>query len=143
MNPNLEEVYIFQLEKTLRAIKHYKKQVMKGTGLTITSDQWVLVKRISEVPGVNQKELATSTFKDPASVKRTLDLLEKMELVERTVLSSDRREHSLHLTPNGQDLVHKMLPIAIDVRAKGTKGISQEEMDMLTTTLQKIQQNLS
>jgi len=141
MNPNLNEVYIFQLEKTLRAIKLYKKQVMKGTGLDITSDQWVLIKRISEVPGINQKDLASSTFKDPASVKRTLDLLEKMGFVERSVVDSDRREHALHLTGEGDSLVHRMLPIAIDIRAKGVRGVSQEEMDQLSTILQKIQKN--
>ena len=141
MGANLDEEYIIQLEKTLRAIKGYKKERMKSAGLNITSDQWALIKRISEVPGINQKDLANSTFKDPASVKRTLDILETEGYVERSIVQSDRREHSLRLTETGTGLIHKTLPITIDLRAKGVKGISQEEMNSFTHTLLKLQSN--
>ncbi|MCG8576933.1 MAG: MarR family transcriptional regulator [Flavobacteriales bacterium] len=141
MNPKLDDVYIFQLERTIRAIKRYKKVKMKDTGLDVTSDQWVLIKRISEVPGINQKALAEASFKDPASVTRILDLLEKKGLIERHAVENNRREYSLHLTTEGENLVHKMLPIAIDIRAQGVKGIAQEDMDKLKEILQKIHNN--
>ena len=136
-----DEAYVIQLEQALRAIKLYKKSKMKESGMQITSDQLLLIQGISLAPGINQKDLAEATFKDPASVKRSLDILLDKGYVERELVINNRREHSLQLTETGSEIIHKMLPIAIDLRAKGVKGISGEEMDVLTTVLKKLQDN--
>ena len=136
-----DEAYVIQLEQALRAIKLYKKSKMKESGMQITSDQLLLTQGISLAPGINQKDLAEATFKDPASVKRSLDILLDKGYVERELVINNRREHSLQLTETGSEIIHKMLPIAIDLRAKGVKGISGEEMDVLTTVLKKLQDN--
>ncbi|MBN4072428.1 hypothetical protein JYT74_00170 [Crocinitomix catalasitica] len=140
---NSKKEYIVQLEKTLQAIKRYKKKKLKASGLGITADQWELVKQIDLDPGISQKSLAEATLKDPASVKRSLDLLQNRAIIERRLVATDLRERALHLTESGEDLIHRMLPIAIDIRAKGVSGITQNEMEELSAILRKVHQNFN
>ncbi|MEL6658379.1 MAG: MarR family transcriptional regulator, partial [Bacteroidota bacterium] len=68
----LEDVYVYLLERTIREIKRDFNRRLKAAypGLIITSDQWVILKRISELEALNQREVAAVTGKDPASITR-------------------------------------------------------------------------
>lgn len=142
INKSLDDIYIFWLERVTKAFKKNKVQFFKEAGVDLTSDQWVLLKRCHEMPGNTQKDLADSTFKDPASVTRTLDILVKKELLERRQ-GQDRRNFEIWLTPSGNQLVEKMLPLAVEKRHEGLKGISTSEAEQLVKTLEKIWHNLS
>jgi DNA-binding MarR family transcriptional regulator len=101
----------------------------------------VVLKRIGEHEGVNQREVAKGTYKDPASVTRILDILEKQNLIERKAVPGDRRTHALHLTADGEKMIAKITPIAKKIRAKGLTGISTEEHEQFRKTLDKIFDN--
>ena len=137
----IEEVYFFWLDKTMKAWKKASNQLFKDLGLKITSDQWIILKRLSERPGLTQRELAHSISKDPASVTRILDLLEKEQLVARAV--ADRRSFTIHLTSSGELLVKKILPEAVRYRKKGIEGVTEEEMKVFRKVLDKIRENFS
>ena len=77
---NLSNVYLFHLDKAAKQFKKLKNEIFKQRGIEITSDQWVLIKNINEAEGINQRELAKRTFKEPASVTRILDILEKFNV---------------------------------------------------------------
>jgi len=138
---SLDEVYIFWLERVMKAMKRHKAQFFKNMDLDLTSDQWVLLKRCHEVQGITQKDLAESTYKDPASITRTLDLLVKKDLVERRQ-GNDRRNFEVWLTPIGDAMVQKILPHAAATRLVGLKGISAAENKAFIQTLEKIWKNL-
>jgi DNA-binding MarR family transcriptional regulator len=140
---SLDDVFIFLIERTQIQMKRYANQALRDIGIEITPEQWAILKRISERAGVNQRELADLTFKDPASVTRTLDLLEKKGLVKRTDPENDRRAYHLYLTDAGTALVEKILPVAHSVRAKGMAGITETEFEQLKNVLNKIYQNYS
>ncbi len=137
----LEEVFIYLIERTERQIKRFANAALKAEDIEISPEQWALLKRISEREVINQRELAELTFKDPASVTRTLDLLEKLGLVRRENMEGDRRAYNLYLTDAGQDLVNRITPIAMTVRAQGLKNISPEELEQFKKTLHKIYEN--
>ncbi len=137
----LEEVFIYLIERTERQIKRFANAALKAEDIEISPEQWALLKRISEREVINQRELAELTFKDPASVTRTLDLLEKLGLVRRENMEGDRRAYNLYLTSQGQDLVNRITPIAITVRAQGLKNISPTELEQFKKTLHKIYEN--
>jgi DNA-binding MarR family transcriptional regulator len=101
----------------------------------------VVLKRIGEHEGLNQREVAKRTYKDPASVARILDILEKQNLIERKAVAGDRRTHALHLTADGEKMIAKITPIAKKIRAKGLTNISAEEHDQFRKTLDKIFDN--
>ena len=141
IDQKLEDVYFFWIDRTVKAYRGYSQQELNKLGVKITSDQWVVLKRISEEEGINQKEVANSTFKDPASITRIIDGLEKKGWVERKTGNTDRRSFELFLTKEGKKLVKKVLPLAVDMRAQGLKGITQNELQALKVILNKITKN--
>ncbi|KAA3640199.1 MAG: MarR family transcriptional regulator [Bacteroidetes bacterium] len=141
MNKPLEEVYIYLIERTARRFKKTSQMVFKEHGIDLTGDQWVVLKRISERPGINQKEIADTTYKDPASVTRILDLMEKKQLVVRQPIPGNRRAYGLELTKAGADLVNKILPLAVDLRAQGIDGISEQDFETFKKVLNTIYKN--
>ena len=139
----LEEVYFFLLERTVRQFRKFKKAKLSAQGIDISGEQWVVIKRVSEQEGINQKEIANLTYKDPASVTRIIDLLQKKGWIERRAISGDRRAYGLHLTKSGQLLVKKMTPIAQNLREEGLKGVPKKDLEILKKTLNKIYENMS
>ena len=141
-NLKLDEVYFFLLERTVRQFRKFSKEKLGERGFEISSEQWVILKRVSEQEGINQKEIANMTYKDPASVTRMVDLMAKKGWIERQSIEGDRRAYGLHLTKGGKDFVKKMIPAAQDLRAMGLSGISQKELENLKKTLNKIYENM-
>ncbi len=137
----IQEVYFFWMDRTMKAWKKASNQLFKDLGVNITSDQWIILKKLSEESGVTQRELAHSISKDPASVTRILDLLEKENLIVR--IKADRRSFTIDLTKNGMDLVKRVLPEAVKYREKGTEGISENEMEVFRKVLERIRINFS
>lgn len=139
----LEEVYFYLLERTVRQFRKYSQAMFAENNIPLTGDQWVVLKRISEEEGINQREIADSTYKDPASVTRILDLLETRELVRRESVENDRRTYALFVTPQGKALVEKVTPIAIEARQKGLEGLNSKDYAHLKRILNKIYENFS
>ncbi len=137
----LEDVFIYLIERTERQMKRYANAALKQGGIEISSEQWVILKRISEREVINQRELAELTFKDPASVTRSLDILEKGGLLRREDMENDRRAYKLMLTPEGEALVRKITPIAKAIRKQGLKDIPEDELAQFKATLNKIYEN--
>ena len=141
IDKKLEDVVYYLIDRAMREAHQYTKQVLKEQKFGVTKDQWILIKRISEEEGISQIDLATSTFKEPAAVTRMIDLLEKKNLVERRADFADRRAYKIHLTQEGVTLVRRMTPHIQAIRHKGLAGLSEEEIDRLKRTMEKIYQN--
>lgn len=137
----LNDVYLFHLEKAHKQFRKYKNKVFKEKGINLTSDQWVILKTIHDEEGCSQIELAKLTFKEPASITRTLDLLEEKGWVNRKAVNDDRRTFELVPTKKGKQLVAKLTPIALDIRAKGLKGFTKNEKEQLNGLLIKLFDN--
>ncbi|MDW3646952.1 MAG: MarR family transcriptional regulator [Bacteroidia bacterium] len=140
---NLDDVYLFHLEKAYKLFKKYKKNFFKDEGVDLTSDQWIVLKRISDEEGISQKEIADKSFKEPASVTRILDILQGKGLIYRKEAKEDRRAYGLFLTDEGLTLVKKLIPKAKKARAFGVQGLSEEEVLNLNKYLKKICENFA
>ena len=126
----LQNVFFFLIERMMKSVKEYTLAQFREHQFPVTKDQWVILKRISEIDGSTQKEIAESTFKDPAALTRILDLLEKKGLVRRHNSELDRRTFSISMTVEGRRLVNKMIPVVQEIRAKALKSVSQKELDL-------------
>ncbi len=111
-------------------------------GFDITSEQWVMLNRLYQKEGYNQKELATESFKEQAAITRTLDLLEKKALIERKKSPSDRREYLIFVTTKGKTLLEDSIPNAIMYRNMLNSILSEEETDELKALLRKLCEGL-
>lgn len=141
-NIALDEVYFFWLDRANKAYKQYAHKLFQEIGVNITDDQWIVIKRIDEQPGINQKTLSKDLYKDPASITRILDNLVKKDLVIRE-MGNDRRTFNLTLTKSGKAVVKKVLPVAIKGRAKGLEGLSKNDTAKLIEMLKTISTNFS
>jgi len=138
----LEEVYFFLLERTVRQFRKFSQRELSKREIDISGEQWVVLKRANEHPGVTQKEIAESTYKDPASVTRMIDLLEKRNFVVRKSSDGDRRSYGIHLTKEGKEFVQRVLPLAEEMRSFGLKNVSENDKKVFLEVLNKIYENL-
>jgi len=138
----LENVFFYHVERMMRKVKTYTLDEFKANQFPVTKDQWVILKRISEINGSTQKEIANSTFKDPAALTRILDLLEKKGLINRQSSSEDRRVFEIHLTVEGNRLVNRMIPVVQEIRSKALAGLGDEEKALVQNVMNKICFNL-
>lgn len=139
----IEEVILFQIDQTTKKAKMYSQREFDRLGLDITVEQWILLKIIEESNGMSQREIAEKSLRDPASITRTLDLLEKKGFVARQPIEGNRRQYRIILTGNGQKFVEKHMPLVSDHRSKSIEGLTQNELRVLKKALSKIQDNMS
>ena len=66
---------------------------------------------IAGTPGLKQSEIAEMLGIKRANFVALMDSLEKRGLAERRKAATDRRSHSLHLTPEGTKFVRRMTAI--------------------------------
>lgn len=139
---DLRKVFLFKLETAAKQFRKYKNKIFKQEGIDITSDQWILLKNISEAEGISQIALAERCHKEAASVTRTLDILERKQWVERATNSESRRVYNLHTTEDGKELIEKILPIALRIRTQASLNMTEQEVETLNQLLDQIVENL-
>jgi len=139
----LDEVVLFQLEKTNKQAKLYSQREFDRQGLGITVEQWVLLKIIQEHNSLSQQELAQLALRDPASITRTLDLLVKRQLVQRLPDSQDRRQFQIVLTRSGLAFVEEHMAMVESHRRQSIAGLTKAEVQRFLEVLKRIQQNMA
>ena len=142
MDPKLENVIFVQAEKMIRQTRENTKKVFAEHGYDVTVDQWLILKKIEEQNGCSQILLAETTFKDPASIKRILDILQEKGLVDRRIKEENKKEHRVSLTKKGDGLVSRMIPVVHELRKMATEGFTEGERYALLHLLKKMNKNL-
>jgi DNA-binding MarR family transcriptional regulator len=141
-NVNIESVILFQIEKASKTAKQYSQREFDRLELGITVDQWVLLKIIEEAGTLSQKELAEKSMRDPASITRTLDILNKKGLVSRESIPDNRRQYKVLLTQAGSYFVKNNMELITKHRKQSINGFKKEELENLRNYLIRIQENL-
>lgn len=142
-NPADERAYFFKIDTTIKKIRNSLQRKLDEAGLDLTVDQWVLIDHVQRNPGISQTQLAEMTVKDTPTVTRMLDLLIKKQLAERRSDPTDRRKFSIHLTPAGESVFQRALPIVVDVRRRGWGEMSDADYETFTRILDSIHRNIS
>ncbi len=92
--------------------------------------------------GQRQQDLAISTIKDKGTVARALKQLETAGMIQRTVDSGDRRQKRIHLTDKGHCMWAYVRVQARHTMDCAQRDISTEDLDVCTSVLHQIYQNL-
>lgn len=138
----IEEVVLFQIDWTSKVSKQYSQRDFDRLNLGITVEQWILLKIVHESDSISQKELADRSLRDPASITRTLDILEKKELIIRLPVPENRRQYNIALTKRGLKFIEKNMSMINSHRKRSLKGISATDQKKLVALLKKIRQNM-
>lgn len=88
--------------------------------------------------GISQRTLATRLRAAPSRVVALIDSLEAKGLVVRRRSRSDRRNHELHLTETGQDMLGRLRAVAEAHEAEIVRPLTAAERDRLATLLDKL-----
>lgn len=108
----------------------------------LTLEQWVVLSTLSEQEQINQKTLSLKSGKDPTSLLRILDILEKKDMIERRQFQGDRRASSLFITEKGRKLKEEVAPYIEDRFKDITAGVPENEIEIYAQVLEKISYNL-
>lgn len=126
----------FQLRKEL-------EQAFAAEGQKVTGEEWALLLILNRHDSLTPRDLSELTLRDPTTVSRLIDRLERKGLVERMRQRKDRRIVDVAITAAGRDQFADLAAIAKGVIAMSMKGVSAEDATLVIHILKKMSENLS
>ena len=130
----------FLLADTARLLRTYTDQRARSFGSTRA--QWSVLYRLQRRQGMAQGELAALLDVQPITLARLVDRLCEDGLVERRPDDKDRRMKRLFLTAKGEATLESLDPVAAELLAAATQGLSPEAVAALAAHLIHIKGNL-
>lgn len=109
---------------------------------SITTEQWSVLRTLSESDDISQKELSERADKDQATLTKILDLLEKNEFIERMQNPSDRRSFLIKITNKGTELVKDVAPYLEEVFLKITNKIDADKLAIYKEVSLSLEKNI-
>ena len=108
----------------------------------ITLEQWTILAKLQGQQAVNQKQLSVLVDKDPTTLVRILDILERKQLVRRRVSKEDRRAFLILITDKGKVLKKLITPVIEAAFLRILDDISTEKLQIFHEVLSKMNQNI-
>jgi len=118
------------------------EQRAAAVGLGLTQPQSKTLLYLAGREGVSQAQLANLTNLEPMTLMRTLDYLERRELLERRNHPTDRRTYRLYLKPKGAALVDDIWHLIDSIRREIFAGIPKKHVDLMIELLEKTHNNI-
>ena len=104
----------------------------------LTPPQFATLVKIRDFGTVSQNRLGRSVAMDPATSQGVTQRLLAKELIERRDDPGDRRRALLSLTPDGEAIVERLVPLGKQVTAETLDPLSPEEQKQFLALLAKI-----
>jgi DNA-binding MarR family transcriptional regulator len=114
---------------------------LKQFGLTL--NDWRVCAALRNNPHQRLMDLAQNTSVDASTLSRVVDGLLQRGLLVRERSSEDARAVALRLTPDGVDLLEKVIPLAQLYERVALAGIDAEQADLLRDMLRRIYDNMA
>jgi DNA-binding MarR family transcriptional regulator len=114
----------------------------------MTSAQWHLLstlarcQKLNQAPP-NQASLADLLEIEPITLSRQIDRLTAAGMIERMPHPTDRRAHLLRLTEKAWPMVAEFKEVATEVLRTAMVGVSQDEIEAMIVSLERIHGNLT
>ncbi|CAK2752895.1 MarR family transcriptional regulator, transcriptional regulator for hemolysin [Vibrio crassostreae] len=109
---------------------------LKKHGLSIAL--WPTLMCLWEEEGVTQRDIAAKSKVENSTTTRTLDKLEKLELVERRVDPHSRRSFRIYLTEKGKALEEVLIPIPVKLNEELMAALDTKEQQQMISLLKKM-----
>ena len=132
----------FIIGSTRRVILKELNAAFIEHNIPLTIEQYIFLHTLKRQDGeVTQQDMANLTCKDKSTVLRTIDILEKMGLVQRLGDTEDRRKKILKITAKCKKTFDEILDIENSTMKKLTTGICQEDYEAMVRVMNRIQEN--
>jgi len=130
------------LGKTMKVIDYFIMDRFSEKGIALTKVQWLLLKRLQEMNGESQHNLAFLTNRDKASLTRLLTTMENKNLVARIPSNDDHRINHIYITSYGEKVLKMTTPVLEGMIEEMQTGISNQERAMVIEVLKKLINNI-
>jgi DNA-binding MarR family transcriptional regulator len=127
----------------LRGLKDLNEHVLHRAGSPCEISGAAVLVRLDLMGPVRLTDLAHALSLDPSSVSRQVSALERNGWVGREDDPDDRRAQRLQLTPEGQDLVHRLRAERAAVLAQLTPDWSEADLAELTSLLARLNHDIA
>ena len=99
---NIAVDFLIETDQLHKWIKQLINEELNKVGLKLTNDQWLVLLFLNEKDPQAQVTIANQLKKDPASMTRIIDIIEKKGWVHRIKVEGDRRKFAIQLSVEGR-----------------------------------------
>ncbi|WP_072526117.1 MarR family winged helix-turn-helix transcriptional regulator [Clostridium sp. Marseille-P3244] len=135
-----------QLREILLRIELIKRRKVQAfllsIGLTPGQGQARILAFLSSNSPVTQRELADACMLDVTTMSRTLDKMEKQEVIRRTRDSKSRRSYQISLTRKGEEKAAQVNRAFSRLEEILKRNLDGQEVSTLQSLLGKVEKNL-
>lgn len=124
-----------------KKFKSFMKNALKSRRLTVA--EALVLLSLYEVDGKTQDGLLDSIYYDKSVMARTMQSLEKRDLISRVENPSDKRSWLFYLTDEGRSMKPDIVKALRDWCDLVFDGIDDEETAGLLATMEKMQMNIN
>jgi DNA-binding MarR family transcriptional regulator len=118
---------------------HAAKQFAERlSALKLTPPHAGILRRLSNAPGLSQRELATQLGMHASRLVAIVDEMESLGFVVREGNTEDRRSYSLQITPKGRETLAAISKISMQHNRAMCAALSEGEREVLAGLLQRI-----
>ncbi|WP_395677956.1 MarR family winged helix-turn-helix transcriptional regulator [Inquilinus sp.] len=104
----------------------------------LTATQWAVLAKLVERGPCSQNRLGRRTAMDAATIKGVVDRLGKRGLIDTRPDPEDGRRLEVALSPAGQALAERILPLAHRITAETLAPLTEAEQATLVELLRKL-----
>jgi len=122
-------------------VARFSEDALAGTRLSITT--WRVLAALSNNGRLRQIDIAELTSIEVSTMSRLITRLVHMGLVSRTRSAMSNREVVVELTPKATALVAQLIPIAEQLQATATQGLSKQDLIAVRRALRRMHENLT
>ena len=127
-----------QIGYILRRVTQRHLSIFAAAIPEVTTTQFAVLARLSEIGPVSQNHLGRATAMDAATIKGVVDRLAKLDLVTTTADPADRRRLTVSLTDAGTRLFTSRIATALAVSSNTVAPLTADEAETLLHLLLKI-----
>ncbi len=130
------------LDRTLKKVQATFIAAFAENSIDLTIEQWVILRRV-HLLGVeaSQSEISNTNFRNRATTSRVISGLCKKGLLKKSRFRDDQKRYKLSMTPQGQELMQRVMPLIKEIRAMSIENISEAEFDIFLKVLDEIWEN--
>lgn len=122
-------------------VENFTADALKQHGLGI--DMWRVLAALSHNGGQRQVDLVTMTSIDASTMSRLVSRLVRMGLVSRSRSAKSSREVVVALSPKGNALVQRLIPIAVKLEQTASAGLSARDLAVVKRLLARMYLNFA
>ena len=122
-------------------VASFTADALKQHGLSI--EMWRVLAALSNNGGQRQVDISAMTSIDASTMSRLVTRLVRMGLVQRQRSKTSSREVVVALSPKGNALVERLIPIARKLEQTASAGLAAKDLAVAKRALRQMYENLT